>query len=225
VAAPSLDAFLATYLGAWPPVDGAVDVIGSSRREDPAWDGRIQPFTAVVAPFGAVLSVTPDRVEAVKRAVGGRQVAHLPAAYRAVAAAVAGGNSRIMEGVFRWSEAPVDGPDAGIWLDAGDERVPRWLRPFGREVLVVLQDDRYVAGVGLKRHDPTGQEIAVGTEEWARGRGLARQLVAQAARRVLAGGAVVTYIHALDNRASGQVAQASCFPDLGWKALFLAGQG
>ena len=65
----------------------------------------------------------------------------------------------------------------------------------------------------------------MGTDERARGRGLARRLVAQATRAVLSQGAVVTYIHAVDNHASSKVAAVCGFPDLGWKALALAGQG
>ena len=116
-------------------------------------------------------------------------------------------------------------PDAGVWLpaelaDAGDVRVPAWLRPFGGDVLVALDDDgRYLAGVGLKVHSPALQEIAVVTSEAARGRGLARRLVAQAARAVTAGGADVLYLHAPDNEASARVARASGFPDTGWRIL------
>ncbi len=111
------------------------------------------------------------------------------------------------------------GRDLGEWLPAQDPRVPAWLRPFGGEVLVVLERDRYVAGVGLKKHDAHGREIAVGTEEAARGRGLARRLVAQAARRVLDEGAVPTYLHAPENLPSARVAQAAGFPDRGWHVL------
>ncbi|MFD0747996.1 GNAT family N-acetyltransferase [Phytohabitans flavus] len=74
----------------------------------------------------------------------------------------------------------------------------------------------YLAGVGIKRHDAHGNELSVGTEAAARGRGLARRLVAQAARRVLDEGAVPTYLHALDNNASAKVAEAAGFPDRGW---------
>ena len=122
-------------------------------------------------------------------------------------------------GVFRWSVTPAPLPDVGVWLPADDPRVPPWLRPFGGDVLVVLDGDAYVAGVGVKRHDAAGHELAVGTEEAARGRGLARRLVAQAARRVLDGGAVPTYLHAPDNVASARAADAAGFPDLGWSVV------
>ena len=122
-------------------------------------------------------------------------------------------------GVFRWSTSPAPLPDAGIWLPYDDPRVPEWLRPFGGEVLVVLDGEEYVAGVGVKRHDDAGHELAVGTEEAARGRGLARRLVAQAARRVLDEGAVPTYLHARDNVASARAAEAAGFPDRGWSVI------
>lgn len=221
----SLERFLAVHLGVWPPPLGAIEVVGSGRRDRPAWDGRIQPLQGVVSPEGGVLSVPFDRVDAVRDAVGGRGPSELRAEYRAVAAAVMGRRALIAEAVFRWCQGPAGFADAGVWLPAGDPVVPEWLRPFGGEALVALEDGRYVAGVGLKRHDPAGEEIAVGTEEWARGRGLARRLVAQAARRVQGEGRAVTYLHAFDNLASARVAEAAGFPDRGWTALAVAGMG
>ena len=79
-------------------------------------------------------------------------------------------------------------------------------------------DGDYLAGAGVKRHDAYGHELAVGTVPAARGRGLARRLVAQAARRVLDEGAVPTYLHERDNLASARVADAAGFPDRGWRA-------
>ena len=79
----------------------------------------------------------------------------------------------VYRGVCRWAvDVPPASvlPDAGEWLPAADPRVPDWLKPFGGDVLVVLDDDVYVAGVGLKHHDQHGEEISVGTEEAARGR-------------------------------------------------------
>jgi GNAT superfamily N-acetyltransferase len=95
------------------------------------------------------------------------------------------------------------------------------LHPFGGEVLVALIDGGYAAGVGIKRHDRFGHELAVGTEERFTGRGLGRRLVAQAARRVIAEGMVPTYLHDPRNTASAKVADAAGFPDLGWKILGL----
>jgi predicted GNAT family acetyltransferase len=43
--------------------------------------------------------------------------------------------------------------------------------------------------------------------------------VVTAARRVLADGRVPTYLHDLRNHASAHVAEASGFPDRGWRLL------
>jgi predicted GNAT family acetyltransferase len=72
--------------------------------------------------------------------------------------------------------------------------------------------------VGIKHHDAYGRELAVGTDEAARGRGLARRLVAQAARRILDEGGIPTYQHDPANVASARVADASGFPDRGWRS-------
>jgi predicted GNAT family acetyltransferase len=80
----------------------------------------------------------------------------------------------------------------------------------------------YVAGVGIKVHDEHGHELAVVTEERAREKGLARRLVAQAARRVLDVGAVPTYLHADSNVRSAKVAVAAGFPERGWRILGVA---
>jgi len=125
-------------------------------------------------------------------------------------------------GCFRWTVRPAELEDAGEWLPTSDPRVPSWLHPFNGDVLVAWDDEgNYGAGVGRKQHDRWGHELAVVTEEALRGRGIARRLVAQAARRVLADGAVPTYLHAFDNPASAHVADAAGFPDHGWQFLAL----
>ena len=129
--------------------------------------------------------------------------------------------ARVYSGIYRWCEQPAELPDAGEWIDARDPSVPEWLRPFGHEVLIARdpEDGSYLAGVGIKHHDAHGREIAVGTEPRAQGRGLARRLVAQAARRIRDEGAVATYQHDPANTASARVAEASGFPDRGWRSL------
>ena len=82
----------------------------------------------------------------------------------------------------------------------------------------------YIAGVGIKVHDEFGHELAVVTEDAAQGKGLARRLVAQAARRVIERGAVPTYLHADSNVRSAKVAVAAGFPDLGWRILGAGGR-
>ena len=118
------------------------------------------------------------------------------------------------------ARSPTQLADAGEWVDALDPVVPDWLHPFGGRVLVARGDDgRYLAGVGIKRHDGYGHELSVGTEPEARGRGLARRLVAQAARALLDDGIVATYLHDPANEASARVAEATGFLDLGWRVL------
>ena len=105
-----------------------------------------------------------------------------------------------------------------------DPRVPPWLAPFHGDVLVAFDSEgSYIGGVGRKRHAPWGLELAVVTDPAFEGRGVARALVAQAARRVLREGDVPTYLHAHDNVASAKVAEAAGFPDRGWLLYSLWG--
>lgn len=194
-------------------------VVANPRRALPGWDGGIAPVTGVVTAAGdALVGVAPAYHPKVAQFVQGAGAHSLDRLLRALPRLL-GRPGVAGLGVFRWSTSPAPLADAGIWLPYDDPRVPDWLRPFGGEVLVVLDGDSYVAGVGLKRHDDAGREIAVGTQEAARGRGLARRLVAQAARRVLDEGAVPTYLHARDNVASAKAADAAGFPDRGWSVI------
>jgi GNAT superfamily N-acetyltransferase len=212
---------LRAWLGRWPG-SGPVDVVGSVRRDLPGWDGRIFPVIGVHAPDSSVLSVPPRtaagvRARVVQLAANGTTWDEL---LPILPALLAKEDRRVYSGIFRWCEQPAPLPDAGEWVDATDESVPEWLRPFGHEVLLARDADTgaYLAGVGLKHHDRFGREIAVGTEPVARGKGLARRLVAQAARRVLDEGAVATYQHDPANVASARVAEAAGFPDRGWRS-------
>lgn len=218
---PLLERHLTAWLGAWPPPDGRVVAVASPRRDEPGWDGRIRPLVGVLTPTGGVLSVPPAHRAAVSAALDGCGVDGVREVDGPLAAALGRSGAPILHGVFRWSSAPAPFPDLGVWIPVDDPSVPAWLHPFGGEVLVALDAGRYVAGVGIKRHDRTGGELAVVTEPAAQGRGLARRLVSQAARRVLAGGAVATYLHAPSNLASARVAEAAGFPDRGWQVLSL----
>ncbi|MGW4502618.1 GNAT family N-acetyltransferase [Micromonospora sp. NPDC004336] len=206
---------LASWLGQWPAGPG-LHVVGSHRRARPGWDGRVRPAIAVVAGASTVLSVPPDRVAAVRELAcgpAGRLPAGLPGA-------VGQPGWPVSDRVFRWSVAPAPLPDVGEWVSPGTRGLPSWLRLFDRPVLVVRDErGRYLSGVGVKRHDAYGHELAVGTTPAARGRGLARRLVAQAARRVLDEGAVPTYLHDHANIASARVAEAAGFPDRGWRSF------
>jgi GNAT superfamily N-acetyltransferase len=161
-----------------------------------------------------VVSVPPDHVAAVRAAVDtwGDLPRVLPQAMGRPAASA-------FLGTFRWCATPADLPEVGTWLPATDRRLPAWLHPFGGDVLVVLDGERYAAGVGLKRHNRYGVELAVGTEPAFRGRGLAARLCAQAARHVLAAGAVPTYLHDPANLASAHTGAAAGFADRGWQVL------
>ncbi|MHB1486299.1 MAG: GNAT family N-acetyltransferase [Acidimicrobiales bacterium] len=215
--AERLEKHLASWLGAWPPVRGRITVVGSARRAEPGWDGKVQTFAGVATTNGAVLSVPPGMEDAVRRL--GQDLDEIAPK---LGPAVGHKESRLGRGKFRWCGEPADSPDVGQWVERDDERVPDWLKLFNGPVLVAWDDDgHYGAGLGLKRHDEWGHELAVVTEESRRGRGLARGLVAQAARRVLAEGAVPTYLHAYENLASDQVATAAGFPDHGWQVLGL----
>lgn len=209
---------LAQWLGQWPATED-VTVVGSARREQPGWDGRIRPLAGVGTPAGLVLSVARDRALVVRKLT--REAPDRPTLFAGLPEALGNPQQRVYSGVYRWSTRPADLPDGGEWVDATDPVVPEWLRVFGRQVLLALDPDTgaYLAGVGIKRHDRYGHELAVGTEPEVRGRGLARRLVAQAARRILDEGAVPTYQHAAENVASARVAEAAGFPDRGWYSV------
>jgi GNAT superfamily N-acetyltransferase len=212
-----LERHLSEWLGAWPPTDKVV-VTTAPGRTEPGWDGRVHEVIGVTSPDGTVLSVPPAILPDARAAAAAGGLDRLA---RDLGAMLDRPAARLGTGVFRWSEAVAPLPDAGIWLPVEDSRVPRWLRPFGGEVLVALIDGSYASGVGIKRHDRFGQELAVGTEPLFSGRGLGRRLVAQAARRIIDQGAVPTYLHDPSNTASAKVAEAAGFPDRGWQVLGL----
>jgi GNAT superfamily N-acetyltransferase len=192
---PLLARFLAEFLGAWRDTDG-LTVIGTAARTRPGWDGVVRAVVGVGHPRRGVISALP--------------------------AAVGRPDAVVFHGTFRWTTAPAALPDVGTWVDVRDPRVPPWLHPFGGEALIAFEDGRYAAGVGVKRHNAYGLELSVGTEKRFRGRGLASRLVAQAARRVLALGAVPIYLHDPENVASDRTARTAGFPDLGWQIIGVA---
>jgi len=211
-----LAAHLSSWLGQWPPA-GPLTVTTAPTRTSPGWDGAVHEVVGVASPEGAVLSVPPDLVEPIAA-----RASDLDQLRRADLGDLLGRpGARIFEGVFRWSEAPAPLEDAGEWVARRDPRVPQWLLPFGGDVLMAFDEStgEYVAGVGIKVHDAYGHELAVVTEDAAQGKGLARRLVAQAGRKVIADGAVPTYLHADSNVRSAKVAVAAGFPDVGWRIL------
>lgn len=206
-----LAAHLRASLGAWPPPPGGLLVTTSAARIQPGWDGIVRPFQCVRTPSGAVASVEPSLLDRT-RDLGPTLADATPVLESLL-------HGRLIDVLFRWSTAPTPLESLGEWIPAEDPRVPAWLKPFGGEVLVLLEDGEYVGGVGLKRHDEWATEISVGTDETARGRGIARRLVVTAARRILDEGKVPTYLHDLRNTASARVAEASGFPDRGWRLV------
>lgn len=206
---------LRNWLGAWPPA-GEVTVVASDRRTEPGWDGAVRPFAGVSSPEGTVLSVAPDRLDAV-RAAGST----LGPVLEALPAALGQPGRVVGRGVYRYALTVPAFDPVGEWVPADEPGVPAWLRPFGGTVLIVREDGQYVAGLGVKRHDDLGHEVAVATEEPWRGRGLARALVGRAAGDILRYGGVPIYLHGRANAASAHVAEAAGFPDRGWLILGL----
>ena len=210
-----LERHLRSWLGAWPP-RREVTVVASERRARPCWDGAVRPLAGITTPEGTILSVPPDRFEAA-RAAGATLVEVLDGLPEALGQP----GGVVGRGVYRYGVSPPQLDEIGEWLPAGAPDVPAWLQPFGGEVLVVREDGHYVAGLGIKRHDELGLEVAVATEEAWRGRGLARALVSRAATCILRGGGVPIYLHGRGNAASARVAEAAGFPDRGWFVLGL----
>ncbi len=214
-ASPQLSSHLSSWLGAWPP-EGPTSLIITSAplRCAPGWDGKIRPVAGVATPDGAVLSVPEDAVEDVRRL--GKTLEEVGPK---LAAALGKPDWRFFAGVFRWTEDPIPFDRPGTWLPRDHESVLPWLHPFNGDVLVGFENGEVASGVGRKMHDDFGHELAVVTEDGHRGRGWARRLVSQAAERVLADGAIPTYLHSPFNEASARTADACGFPDRGWRIL------
>ena len=197
-------------------------------RDEPGWDGRTRPLHGAVDADGdGIVAVSPSIHQQVAELLHGEAASALDDEdlCRRVGAVVAGEGAVLGTGVLRWvTELVTDLEPIGTWLPHTDPRVPAWLDPFGGEALVALDDDgEYVGGVGVKRHGPTGHEVAVVTDEEHRGKGIARRLVATAVTHELAAVPVVTYLHDPANEASAAVADAVGIPDRGWRVLGVFG--
>ena len=207
---------LRSWVGEWPPPTNGVHVIGDVARLKPTWDGTVRALQGVGTPDATVISVPPDAADAVRAAIGddlGR-----PGLGDELGSILGVGPAAFGAGVFRTTDdIERQIVDIGEWFEHQTDDLPEWLAPFNGPRLVAFDDDgRPIAGVGIKVHDQYGQELSVVTDEAARGLGLARRLVATAARRVISEGAVPTYLHAQDNTASARVADAVGFTDRGW---------
>lgn len=192
-------------------------VLPNPRVCQPGWDGSPALVTGLVDPAGRMLvSVPPGLAVHVGTTSVHQNLRSLPAL-------VGRPEHSIDRVVLRWCVDPAPLAPLGEWVDSDSPRLPSWLTPFGGKSLVVFgSDGSYLAGVGIKRHDRFGHEISVGTEPGARGRGLARRLVAEAARHIRSRGAIATYLHHPANLASSRVAAAAGFADTGWSALVLS---
>jgi GNAT superfamily N-acetyltransferase len=216
---PLFAAHLVEYLGTWPPA-GTLEVVGSPARLRPAWDGATVLAVAVTSPEGTVISVPPDLAHVVRNQLPS---VNAPLSSAALAASVEAPGRASPWVVLRWTDRPAALPPAGEWVESSDPALPDWLRPFPSPVLAVLNGDgEFVAGLGIKKHTRWGQELAVGTEEKARGQGLARRLVAHAGAFVRDNGAIPLYVHHPANEPSARVADAAGFPDLGWRLMVVS---
>ena len=215
-----LDTHFLKWLGAIPNPEKP-QLIVTSVRDEPGWDGKVRLIQGVTGPEGVVLAVSPSvahrfagvDLDALFRDAG------LPDAYARLQATLGVAVSFGMP-TFRWAETAADHPAIGEWVDSDDPRIPDWLRLFNGGVLATFDaQGNYQAGVGLKRHNDVAREISVGTDPEHRGQGYATQLVAQAARHIIAEGGVPIYQHGGENDASGRVADLAGIPDRGWHML------
>jgi RimJ/RimL family protein N-acetyltransferase len=170
------------------------------------------PVRAFTREGGAVLAVAPEHAEVLRHHLTGP--ASLLQALERTAADLHG---HLFSGVARTGVAiPPPAVEVTV-IDTSDPRLPDWvLGHFTGEAWVVLgEHGEVLSSAVLKRYDDRLREISVGTAEQARGRGLARAVVAAAARAVLAEGRVVLYNHAPDNYASARVAESVGLHELG----------
>lgn len=222
-----LTRFLESHLGTWPP-NASLVLKACADRDVPGWDGTVHPFVGIESPLGTVISfsptVFPDAIDLdpvrVEDELGTSD------AYITVPALFGRPEMHFGRGVFRYVEQPADLPEIGVWMPYDDEHIPAWLAPFNGDLLIALDDEgRYAAGVGLKKHNEYGYEISVGTDPRHRGKGLAKMLVAQAARKILEWGAIPLYLHGDHNAGSARVADGAGFPDRGWHIIELRAGG
>ena len=211
-----LTAHLRSWVGEWPPPTPGVTVVGDPARLRPTWDGMIRPLQGVGDGVGTMIAVPPDVVDPVSELLAAGL--ERPGLGDELGDVLGVGPAAFGTGVFRTTErVTADIPDVGEWYEPQVDDLPEWLAPFNGPRLVARdRDGRPIAGVGIKIHDGAGYELAVVTAEAARGRGLARRLVATAARWVIEEGAVPTYLHQSSNVASARVAEAVGFTDRKW---------
>ena len=211
-----LELHLRSWVGMWPPPSPGVHVVGDPARLEPTWDGAVRPLQGVGNGESTVIAVPPDAVDSVRAALA--DGLDRPGLGNELGEVLGVGPAAFGAGVFRTTRrVNPDLVDLGVWFQRQTDELPEWLAPFNGPRLVAFSDDgRPIAGVGIKVHDRHGHELAVVTDEEARGTGIGRRLVATAARRIIDDGAAPTYLHAPDNIASARVAEAVGFADDGW---------
>ncbi|HZD68516.1 MAG TPA: GNAT family N-acetyltransferase [Actinomycetes bacterium] len=163
------------------------------------------PVRAFTRGGGVVLAVAPEHAALLRRLLDGPG-----GVLRSLQLAAGELRGHLFSGVARTGVA-IPPPTAPVtMLDAADPRLPDWvIGHFTGEAWVVLDEAGKVLSTAvLKRYDDRLREISVGTAERARGHGLARSVVAAAARHVLSEGRAVLYNHAPDNFASAKVAES-----------------
>src|SRR6266545_1355641 len=148
---------------------------------------------------GAVVGVAPEHAARLRGLLDGPDT--VTTALKALAAELPG---HMFSGTAR-TGVVIPAPVVEVTvLDASDPRLPQWVQGhFVGEAWVLM------------RYDERLREISVGTAPSARGRGLARAVVAAAARFVLAEDRAVLYNHAVDNDVSARVAESVGLHELG----------
>jgi hypothetical protein len=203
-----LDRHLATWLGRWPP-DGPITVATAPGRSQPGWDRSVAPVIGIRSPEGTVVSVPPDLVDV---STEWAEQGGLEALARGLAEFLPFPAPRLFIGGFRWSGQVPDLPDGGEWVAPIDPAAPQWLRPY-QEALIRMTPSGCTGAIGIKHHDPYGHELTIRVSPRIAAqhgiRGLARLLGAQAARKVLADGAVPTAILRAGNIRSDQICAAT----------------
>lgn len=213
-----LERHLRSWAGAVPRRPG-LSIVANRRVARPGWDGLPELLTGLESPSGGVVvSLPPEVAFTASTLLGDDGPLHV------LPALLARPDLEVERRVYRWTTRPAELPRIGRWRAADHPAVPAWLKPFGGLVLVAEDaDGRHLAGVGIKRHDALVHELSVGTEPHARGRGLARCLVAQAAAALIEQEVIPTYLHLPDNTASARVAESAGFALTGWHSLALQG--
>lgn len=220
---PALQCFLLGQLGVWLR-PRTLRIAPSARRMLPDWDGNMRPVVGVTTGRtlgrAAVFSIPPLHAAAVRDGIDRLGPAPDVSAVAALLpAAVGRPQVRLESTVLRWATTTTTVlPEIGFWRSAHDLDLPEWLRRFSGQVLVASDNrGRFQGGVGIKRLNGGGREIAVGTAPAFRGRGIATALVAQAVRRIVSRGGVALYRHDPDNLVSARTAAAAGLPDRGWR--------